>query len=110
MILFSLLLVPLIGVFVLLCKPFIGQSVTTGLSTYAIYNDKVIALFITTFNFLLSLFLLFFFDFSPKGNQFQFVVESINIHEYNFYLGVDGISIYFVLLTTIIIPIAILSN
>ena len=110
MILFSLLLIPLIGVFVLLCKPFIGQSVTTGLSTHAIYNDKVIALFITTFNFLLSLFLLFFFDFSPKGNQFQFVVESINIHEYNFYLGVDGISIYFVLLTTIIIPIAILSN
>merc|ERR1712014_511949 len=72
------------------------------------YNDKVIALFITTINFLLSLFLIFFFDFS--SNQFQFVIESININEYNFYLGVDGISIYFVLLTTIIMPIAILSN
>ena len=72
------------------------------------YNDKVIALFVTTINFLLSLFLIFFFDFS--SNQFQFVVESININEYNFYLGVDGISIYFVLLTTIIMPIAILSN
>jgi NADH-ubiquinone oxidoreductase chain 4 len=37
-------------------------------------------------------------------------MESFNINEYNFYLGVDGISIYFVLLTTIIMPIAILSN
>ena len=36
-----------------------------------------------------------------------------NIIIYNFYdiyLGVDGISIYFVLLTTIIMPIALLSN
>jgi NADH-ubiquinone oxidoreductase chain 4 len=37
-------------------------------------------------------------------------MESVNINEYNFYLGVDGISIYFVLLTTIIMPIAILAN
>jgi|SRR5689334_8963752 len=101
MILFSLLLIPLLGVFMLLCKPYIN-------AVNIIYNDKVIALFITTINFLLSLFLLFFFDFS--SNSFQFVVESINISEYNFYLGVDGISIYFVLLTTIIMPIAILSN
>lgn len=106
MILFSLLLIPLLGVFILLCKPFnYNQGVNT--SSF-IYNDKAIALFITTVNFLLSLFLIFFFDFS--SNQFQFVVESININEYNFYLGVDGISIYFVLLTTIIMPIAILSN
>lgn len=101
MILFSLLLIPLLGVFTLLCKPFINTANFT-------YNDKVIALFITTINFLLSLFLILFFDFS--SNQFQFVIESININEYNFYLGVDGISIYFVLLTTIIMPIAILSN
>lgn len=106
MILFSLLLIPLLGVFMLLCKPF---SINQSINTFSfIYNDKAIALFITTINFLLSLFLLFFFDFS--SNQFQFVVESINIYEYNLYLGVDGISIYFVLLTTIIMPIAILSN
>jgi NADH:ubiquinone oxidoreductase subunit 4 (subunit M) len=101
MILFSLLVTPLLGVLLLLCKPFINNS------NY-IYNSKVIALFTATLNFLVSLFLLFFFDFS--NNQFQFVVESINIYEYNFYLGVDGISIYFVLLTTLIMPIAILSN
>jgi NADH-ubiquinone oxidoreductase chain 4 len=106
MILFTLLLLPLLGVFILLCKPFIYNDSILGYNS--INNDKTIALFITTCNFLLSLFLIFFFDFS--SNQFQFVVESINFNEYNFYLGVDGISIYFVLLTTIIMPIAILSN
>jgi NADH:ubiquinone oxidoreductase subunit 4 (subunit M) len=103
MILFTLLLLPLLGVFILLCKPFVNNN-----ENKSVNNDKVIALFITTCNFLLSLFLIFFFDFS--SNQFQFVVESININQYDFYLGVDGISIYFVLLTTIIMPIAILSN
>ena len=106
MILFSLLLIPLLGLFILLCKPFNSHN-EVNMSSFT-YNDKAIALFITTINFLLSLFLIFFFDFS--SNQFQFVVESININEYNFYLGVDGIPIYFVLLTTIIMPIAILSN
>ena len=48
------------------------------------------------------------FDFTT--NQHQFVQ---NKYEYNFfdvYLGFDGLSIYFVLLTTIIVPIALLSN
>jgi NADH:ubiquinone oxidoreductase subunit 4 (subunit M) len=102
MILFTLLLLPLSGIFILLAKPFVDSNVSSK------YNDKTIALTIASLNFLVSLSLLFFFDFS--SNQFQFVLESINIHEYNFYLGVDGISIYFVLLTTMIMPIAILSN
>ena len=36
--------------------------------------------------------------------------EYHRISSFDFYLGVDGISIYFVLLTTIIMPIALLSN
>jgi NADH:ubiquinone oxidoreductase subunit 4 (subunit M) len=100
MILFSLLVFPLIGIFILLCKPLFSSILTE--------DDRTIALFVSTFNFLVSLLLIFFFDFS--SNQFQFVIESISINEYNFYLGIDGISIYFVLLTTAIVPIAILSN
>jgi NADH-ubiquinone oxidoreductase chain 4 len=38
------------------------------------------------------------------------VQEYHNISNFDFYLGVDGISIYFVLLTTFIMPIALLSN
>jgi NADH:ubiquinone oxidoreductase subunit 4 (subunit M) len=104
MILFSLLIFPLIGIFILLCKP-LFSPLSVFLKTE---DDRTIALFVSTFNFLLSLLLLFFFDFS--SNQFQFVIESVSINEYNFYLGIDGISIYFVLLTTAIMPIAILSN
>lgn len=103
MLLFTLLLFPLIGIFTLLCKPFIISSQNINS-----IDDRSIALFVSVVNFLFSLLLLFFFDFS--SNQFQYVIESINIHEYNFYVGIDGISIYFVLLTTAIVPIAILSN
>ena len=48
--------------------------------------------------------------FNFNTNQFQFVQENYNLSYFDVYLGIDGISIYFVLLTTIIIPIAILSN
>ena len=36
--------------------------------------------------------------------------EYHKIHNFDFYLGIDGISIYFILLTTIIIPVSLLSN
>ena len=55
-----------------------------------------------------SLVLFAFFDFT--NNQFQFVQEYHEVDTFSFYLGVDGLSIYFVLLTTIIMPIALLSN
>jgi len=48
------------------------------------------------------------FDFSI--NQFQFVQEVHNINLYDLFIGADGLSINFVLLTTIIIPIALISN
>ena len=48
------------------------------------------------------------FDFS--GKQFQFIEEQYQINYFDIYLGIDGLSIYFVLLTTIIMPIALLSN
>jgi len=38
------------------------------------------------------------------------VQEHYVIGYYDFYLGIDGLSIYFVLLTTLIMPIAIISN
>ena len=48
------------------------------------------------------------FDFSK--NQFQFVLEYHNFSLFDFYLGLDGLSIFFVILTTIIIPLSLLSN
>jgi NADH:ubiquinone oxidoreductase subunit 4 (subunit M) len=59
-------------------------------------------------NLVVSLLIFFLFDYS--SNQFQFVKEYFEISYFDFYLGIDGLSIYFVLLTTIITPIALLSN
>jgi NADH:ubiquinone oxidoreductase subunit 4 (subunit M) len=69
---------------------------------------KKIALITSIFNLIISLFVFIIFDFS--NNQFQFVQEYHQISSFDFYLGLDGLSIYFVLLTTIITPIALLSN
>jgi NADH:ubiquinone oxidoreductase subunit 4 (subunit M) len=65
------------------------------------YKASIINLFISLIVFIL-------FDFS--SNQFQFVQEYHEISFFDFYLGLDGLSIYFLILTTIITPIALLSN
>jgi NADH-ubiquinone oxidoreductase chain 4 len=69
---------------------------------------KKIALFTSIINLIVSLVIYVLFDFS--GNQFQFVQEHYDLSFFDIYLGIDGLSIYFVLLTTIIMPIAILAN
>ena len=69
---------------------------------------KAIALQTTICTLMVSIFMFAIYDFS--SNQFQFVQEYHEINAFNIYLGVDGLSIYFVLLTTLIIPISLLSN
>lgn len=71
-------------------------------------SHKVIALSASIINLFISLIVYIFYHFST--NQFQFVQEYHQIGNFDFYLGVDGLSIYFVLLTTIIMPISLLSN
>ena len=74
------------------------------------YNKcyKTIALGTTVINLIISLIIYISFDFS--SNQFQFVQEDYDMSYFDIYLGIDGLSVYFVLLTTIIMPIALLSN
>jgi NADH:ubiquinone oxidoreductase subunit 4 (subunit M) len=102
MLLSLLLLIPLIGIFV------ISTSMSYELSPLNIKRIKITALSTSVINLFFSLIIFILFDFST--NQFQFVQEYYQISSYDFYLGVDGLSIYFVLLTTIIMPIALLSN
>jgi NADH:ubiquinone oxidoreductase subunit 4 (subunit M) len=78
------------------------------LSSLHIRRIKKIALSTSIFNLFISLIVFILFDFS--SNQFQFVQEYHEISSFDFYLGLDGLSIYFVMLTTIITPIALLSN
>jgi NADH-ubiquinone oxidoreductase chain 4 len=101
MILNSLLLIPMIGVFFV--------SIYKNLFTNAEDKDlKIIALIFSLINLFVSVIIFILFDLST--NQYQFVQEHYTISNFDFFLGVDGMSIYFVLLTTIIMPIAIISN
>lgn len=99
MLLSSLLLTPILGVLAILINRDNGVSLR---------NIKFIALTTSILNFFISLIIFILFDFST--NQFQFVQEYHEISYFDFYLGVDGLSIYFILLTTIIIPISLVSN
>jgi NADH-ubiquinone oxidoreductase chain 4 len=99
MLLSSLLLIPIIGIFAILINKDNGASLK---------SLKFIALTTSILNLFLSLVIFIIFDFST--NQFQFVQEYHEIKYFDFYLGIDGLSIYFILLTTIIIPISLLSN
>ena len=69
---------------------------------------KKIALATSLLNLVISLFLFIIFDFS--NINFQFVQEITEIKGLSIYIGIDGISIYFILLTTFIMPLVILSN
>jgi len=102
MLLLLLLFIPIIGIFV------ISTGISYDLSPSNIKRIKLIALITSIINLFLSFIIFILFDFST--NQFQFVQEYHQISSFDFYLGLDGLSIYFVLLTTIIIPIALLSN
>ncbi len=70
-------------------------------------NAKWLALIATTVTFLISLFLLAEFD--PADTGFQFVEEREWLVGLKYRLGIDGISILFVLLTTFLMPLTILA-
>ncbi len=98
-ILSSLILLPTIGALFIF-------FVRSSNSQYQ--SSKYVALFITLANFFLSLYLWIVFDKSII--DFQFVEEREWISGFVYYkVGVDGISILFILLTTFITPICVIT-
>ena len=98
-ILSSLILLPTIGAFfILFAKP----------SNAKYQSIKYVALFISLANFLLSLYLWYIFD--KTSVDFQFLENREWLAGFvNYKVGVDGISILFIILTTFITPICIIS-
>ena len=69
---------------------------------------KYVALFTSLVNFLLSIYLWYLFD--QSTSEFQFVEDRKWLVGFvNYKVGIDGISILFVVLTTFITPLCILS-
>jgi NADH-quinone oxidoreductase subunit M len=95
----ALILLPTIGSLFLIFSKSNDQSNST---------IKYVALFTSIVNFLLSIYLWFLFDETTSAFQF---VENRDwlIGIVNYKVGVDGISILFVILTTFITPLCIIS-
>ena len=94
-----LILIPLIGSLIIL-------PMSDTLESHS--QMKKIALTTSLINFFISLFIWYQFDSSTS--QFQFVSEFNQLNFCHLNFGIDGISLYFVLLTTFVTPIALLSN
>ncbi len=90
---------PLLGVLLLLLIP----KDKTGLL-------KNTAFVITLLTFLLSLFLYFGYDSSNPEMQFVVNVPWLSGIGASYHIGIDGISLFMVLLTTFLTPIAVLSS
>jgi len=69
---------------------------------------KSIALSVSLLNLFISI--LLWIQFDSFSSEYQFVEKFSFLTQYHFNIGIDGISLYFVLLTTFITPICILSN
>ncbi len=97
-ILSSLIVLPTVGAIFIL----FGRSSSN-------YNAaKYISLFVSLANFVLSLYLWYSFDKNNSG--FQFIEERIWLEGFiNYKIGIDGISILFIILTTFICPLCIIS-
>ena len=98
-ILSSLILLPIIGaLFLFFTKDKDGNNLTA----------KYVSLFTTIVNFLISIYLWILFD--QSTSSFQFIEDREWINGFiNYKLGVDGISILFIILTSFITPLCIIS-
>ena len=99
-ILSSLILLPLVGsLFVLFIKDNASKNYQ---------NIKYVSLFVSFANFLISVYLWYQFDNSTS--EFQFIESKQWLKGFvNYKVGIDGISILFILLTTLITPLCIIS-
>ena len=95
-----LLIIPLVGA--LMLAPMQGNTVQSE------SQMKRLALGTSLINFVLSIVL--WGEFDSSTSEYQFTQEFNQVNFCHLHIGVDGISLYFILLTTFITPICILSN
>jgi NADH-quinone oxidoreductase subunit M len=94
-----LIALPILGAILVMCTPKAESSLHRG-----------IGLAVTTATFLASLGIIRFFDSHAEGYQMVFDVEWIPGLGAHFKTGVDGISVFLVLLTTFLMPLTLLGT
>ena len=92
----------------ILILPLIGVCLLAIVPSSNLMLLRLIALNISCLTFIFSLFLWIFFNKSVGTFQFVSKFLWIPILNLNFVLGIDGISLFFVLLTTLLIPLCLL--
>jgi NADH-ubiquinone oxidoreductase chain 4 len=96
---------------ILILIPIIGSLLLIPINEDSLENRtkmKYIAITTSLINLIVSLFL--WLNFDSSSTHYQFVYEFNQLSFCHLNIGVDGISLYFVLLTTFLTPIALLSN
>lgn len=94
-ILLSIIFLPIITIFILFFLK----------DTKSIKNFSI---FMSFFIFLASLPIWIYFDKSTANFQYVYKIDWISQFNLYFYLGIDGISLFFIILTTFLIPICML--
>ena len=94
-----LISLPILGIIILLFIPNKQQNL-----------QKTVGLVTSLLTFIYSLFFFIYFDISTP--KFQFVVPFFSVPYSNIhtYVGIDGISLFFILLTTFLVPICLLDS
>jgi proton-translocating NADH-quinone oxidoreductase chain M len=98
-ILMLLIALPLIGIILLLFIPNTESNL-----------QKSVGLSVSLLTFFISILLWLKFDMSTSKYQFVEKFFSVPYSNMHIYIGVDGISLFFVLLTTFLIPICLLAS
>ncbi len=88
--------------------PLVGAVFLAFLSREAVGNIRYAALWTTLVTFAVSL--LIWINFDPANAGFQFVEERAWLGPIKYKVGVDGISMLFVILTTFLMPLCILAS
>ena len=96
-ILFIILTLPLLGVLCLL-------SISSSHKLYL----KVIALSFSCITFIFSLVLWVFFNKSYSFFQYSYSFDWMSVFNFSISLGIDGLSLFLILLTTLLIPLCLL--
>jgi NADH:ubiquinone oxidoreductase subunit 4 (subunit M) len=94
----------------LILIPFIGILIILGIPKTQVNAIKLCAFVTSLVAFIYSLFLFVLFDNSTSKFQFLEYLEwlpSLNLH---LFIGVDGISVFFILLSTFLISVCILTS
>ena len=93
----------------LIVLPLVGAVVVALIPREAVRLQKLVALGFTTAAFVVSIFMLR--GFAPRpGMQFEVSRAWIPAYGISYHLGVDGLSVWLVILTTFLTPIALLGS